>query len=490
MNSPFNEQRYKELLEGQEISEVKFSYVKQSCEVFRLDSFYYSKEFLYDEYQIDNINRKSLRDLSSSILSFGAYSLNNFVEYRNSGIPFIRGVNLKNGILDFNDVIFIDEGAHKLLWKSEVTPQTILLSMSGTIGDVAIAMPDYSYPMNSNQDIAKIRINDNINTYYVYAFLLSKYGQNYLKREARGSVQQHVFLSQMESFNIPIPSVSFQKQIEEIVLSSHSNLSKSNSLYSELQDIIVDKLGLNDWQPSKKIVNVKSLKDSFLSSGRLDAEHYQVKYDELEERIKTVSYKTIAEIQLFNARGVQPDYVEDGAVSVVNSKHILEEGLDYDNFERTTEAFLSSQKRAQISYGDILIYTTGANIGRTQVYLKYDNALASNHVNILRVKGVNPIYLALVLNSPIGRMQTEKLCTGSAQAEIYPSDIEKFVVPILDETTQESIASKILESFAMKTESKRLLNVAKEAVEIAISNSEEEALQYIKENENGGLLYN
>ena len=118
MNSPFNEQRYKELLEGQEISEVKFSYVKQSCEVFRLDSFYYSKEFLYDEYQIDNINRKSLRDLSSSILSFGAYSLNNFVEYRNSGIPFIRGVNLKNGILDFNDVIFIDEGAHKLLWKS------------------------------------------------------------------------------------------------------------------------------------------------------------------------------------------------------------------------------------------------------------------------------------------------------------------------------------------------------------------------------------
>lgn len=481
MNSPFNEQHYKELLEGLEISEVKFSYVKQSCEILRLDSFYYSKEFLYDEYKIDNQKRKKLRDLSSSILSFGAYSLNNFVEYRNSGVPFIRGVNLKNGILDFNDVIFIDKDAHKLLWKSEVFPKTILLSMSGTIGDVAIAMPDYPYPMNSNQDIAKIRINNKINTYYVYAFLLSRYGQNYLKREARGSVQQHVFLSQMENFDIPIPSISFQKQLEKVVLSSHFSLSKSDSLYSELQNLIMDKFGLNNWQPSNNLVNVKSLKDSFLSSGRMDAEHYQMKYDELEARIKTLPYKTIAEIQQFNARGVQPDYVEEGSVSVVNSKHILEDGLDYDNFERTTEAFLSSHERAQIEYGDILIYTTGANIGRTQVYLKDDHALASNHVNILRVRGVNPIYLALVLNSPVGRMQTEKLCTGSAQAEIYPNDIEKFIVPILDETIQESIAAKVQECFAMKAESKRLLNVAKEAVEIAISDSEEKALQFIKE---------
>ena len=157
--------------------------------------------------------------------------------------------------------------------------------------------------------------------------------------------------------------------------------------------------------------------------------------------------------------------------------------MDYDNFERTTETFLSSQKRAQIGYGDILIYTTGANIGRTQAYLKNDYALASNHVNILRVKGVNPIYLAFVLNSRVGRMQTEKLCTGSAQAEIYPSDIEKFVVPILDETLQEAIASKVQESFAMKTESKRLLNVAKDSVEIAINENEEKALQYITEND-------
>ena len=36
-----------------------------------------------------------------------------------------------------------------------------------------------------------------------------------------------------------------------------------------------------------------------------------------------------------------------------------------------------------------------------------------------------------------------------------------------------------------RNESKRLLNVAKTAVEIAIGESEEAALEYLKENENG-----
>ena len=45
---------------------------------------------------------------------------------------------------------------------------------------------------------------------------------------------------------------------------------------------------------------------------------------------------------------------------------------------------------------------------------------------------------------------------------------------------QETIAAKVLKCFAMKKESKRLLNVAKKAVEIAIFENEESAMTYIK----------
>ena len=49
---------------------------------------------------------------------------------------------------------------------------------------------------------------------------------------------------------------------------------------------------------------------------------------------------------------------------------------------------------------------------------------------------------------------------------------------------QLEISQKIQESFRLRNESKRLLYVAKIAVEIAISESEEKALKYLKENGN------
>ena len=396
----------------------------------------------------------------------------------NSHVNLISATSPRENVFDLSREVFISQKAHQENPRTALKENDVVVSTVGTIGNCAVV--DKSIlPANSDRHVGIIRIKEKYSPYVLSTFILSKYGRMQTLRESTGNVQLNLFIYKLKELFIPNFSDKIQIQISNGIKTALNKIEQARTLYLEVEYQLLNELGMKGWIPSNSQINVKRLKDSFLSSGRLDAEHYQIKYDELEEQIKTGSYKTIAEIQLFNARGVQPDYIEDGSVSVVNSKHILEDGLDYDNFEHTTEAFLSSQKRAQIGYGDILIYTTGANIGRAQAYLKHNYALASNHVNILRVKGVNPIYLALVLNSPIGRMQTEKLCTGSAQAEIYPNDIEKFIVPILDETIQENIAAKVLECFTMKADSKRLLNVAKEAVEIAISDSEEKAIAYI-----------
>src|SRR5690606_21778008 len=132
------------------------------------------------------------------------------------------------------------------------------------------------------------------------------------------------------------------------------------------------------------------------------------------------------------------------------SKNILEKSLDYKNFEKTDISYWDIQKKARIFKGDILTYTTGANIGRTQVYNSDKKALGSNHVNILRVKNQNPTYIALIMNSIVGKMQTEKLSAGSAQAELYPKDIDQFIVPILDLDMQSEIVNFVNQSFNLK----------------------------------------
>ena len=183
------------MLKGLEVTEIMLSYAKENNEVFRFDSNYFRKQYLVEEETIRSRKFSTLKTLGIDIKSFGAYSLNNDVQYLNRGIPFLRGVNMKTGRISFDNMIYIDKIANSLLWKSEIKPEMVLLSMSGTIGGVAIASKDWNYPINSNQDIAKIDTKGNINSYFLYAFLLSKVGQNYLRREARGSVQQHVFLS-------------------------------------------------------------------------------------------------------------------------------------------------------------------------------------------------------------------------------------------------------------------------------------------------------
>lgn len=461
-------------MEGLEISEILFSQLNNER---RIDAEYFSQKNIILASQLIKFGTFRIMDIAD--VTDGIHTSIDYDE--NSRINLISATSPRENVFDLSRQVYISKKAHQENPRTALKENDVIVSTVGTIGNCAVV--DQSIlPANSDRHVGIIRIKKDYSPYALSTFILSKFGRMQTIRESTGNVQLNLFIYKLKELLIPDFSSNLQTHIDKVVKTALSRIKQANLLYSEAVDFLLKELGMKDWRPNNSQINIKKLKDSFLSSGRLDAEHYQMKYDELEGRIKTVPYKTIAEIQQFNSRGVQPDYVEEGCVSVVNSKHILEDGLDYDNFERTTEAFLSSQKRAQIGYGDILIYTTGANIGRTQAYLKNDYALASNHVNILRVKGVNPIYLALVLNSPIGRLQTEKLCTGSAQVEIYPNDIEKFVVPILDETIQETIASKVLESFALKTESKRLLNVAKEAVEIAISDSEEKALQYIKEN--------
>ncbi len=51
--------------------------------------------------------------------------------------------------------------------------------------------------------------------------------------------------------------------------------------------MLLNELGLANWTATEKNTTTKSFKNSFVESGRLDAEYYQPKYDEIENRIKS-----------------------------------------------------------------------------------------------------------------------------------------------------------------------------------------------------------
>lgn len=434
----------------------------------RLDSEYHLKEFE----AIDLFKRKN-RSLFCKFEDFGltidcSAFYPGIEQYYGLGNNYlIRVQNVKNGVINYDTCETLPTLSSEYNTLKKVNPGDIVITKGGTIGEVGYVTKEAF----ASRDLIFIKSShiDSKTSKYLYLYFLTRFAYKQLIRSSSQCAQPHLTITLIKNFDIYKASDEVITDSEKLYDLSVESLIEANRSYSEAEELLLRELGLMNWQPEKKSYNIKQLKESFLASGRLDAEHYQVKYDGLEALIKAAPYKTIEEIQQFNTRGVQPDYVEGGDVSVVNSKHILEDGLDYDNFEHTTLDFLKYHSRAQIGYGDILIYTTGANIGRTQVYLKDEPAIASNHVNILRVQGVNPVYLALVLNSQVGRLQTEKLCTGSAQAELYPGDIEKFIIPILSEEKQQTIADYVQKSVSLRQQAKQLLENAKLKVETALA---------------------
>lgn len=76
-------------------------------------------------------------------------------------------------------------------------------------------------------------------------------------------------------------------------------------------------------------------------------------------------------------------------------------------------------------------------------------------------------------------MQAERDAGGSIIQHWKPSEIEQVIIPKLSGELQTQIAEKVQESFALKAESKRLLDLAKTAVETAIEHGEDKAIELL-----------
>ena len=407
--------------------------------------------------------------------SFGAYSLNNQVQYLDEGVPFIRGVNMKKGRVSFSNLICISEEAHSLLWKSEVKPGMVLLSMSGTIGDVAIASKNWKYPINSNQDIAKIDTAGKINPYFLYSFLLSKFGQNYLIREARGSVQQHVFLSQIENFEVPVFSSGFDSGIQKLVEDSDEVLNNSQSQYFQAEKTLLNALGIESFAATLESVNIKSFKNSFADTGRLDAEHYQPKFDHLLGLLKRDGL-TIGDVA--PPRHKRFESSKNGDFEYIEIGGMRGDGTVASERVRCVEA--PSRATQRVRQGDI-ITSTVRPIRRLSALVTsaQDNYVCSSGFVVLQPTQIAAETLLIYLRLPI----VCELMDLHTSASLYPAISEKDLlglpIPKIPISVQNEIASLVQQSFILKAQSERLLEATKRAVEIAIEQDEAAGMAYL-----------
>jgi restriction endonuclease S subunit len=437
----------------------------------RIDPEFYQPDYLLARDRVLLLPTKTIAQMAARVVSFGAYSLCNYIVWREAGIPYLKAENILDGYINYSEAMFIDEDVHAILSKSEVHEGQVLFSMSGTTGNAAVA---YKIPakLNASQDVAKITLRQGYSPFYVAAFLNSKYGRMQTQREIVGSVQQHVFLWQIKNFVVPIVPKDIENRVEALQREGLDQLSASNAFYSQAENLLLKELGLKDFQPKYELSYTDSLSKA-LGVHRVDAEYFQPAYDEIVNHLSTnfVTEK-LKDIVSLLKHGKQPYYVEGGEIPILIQKHLGSQYVNLDALNdqdtpRTDRKFIEKYPEYKVQSGDVLFYSVGAYLGRTNVLLTKIDAVPASFITLIRTKKniCSPMFLAVFLNSKVGQLQSGQRKSASAQQYIYPKDIGEFIIPILPDKTQQEIASLVQRSYEAREKAEELLEEAKNKVE-------------------------
>lgn len=491
MSLPFDEVRYASLMSRLEASEVKLSECLKIID-FRIDANTYKKDYIKTDNLISSMPHKPVKDCITKIQNFGAYSLCNNIVFCDSGYHFLMTQNVRHNFIDWSDMRYVDNGSHALLHKSHCSKNQVLVTMAGEyLGRVAVYNKDFI--SSSNQAIAKLTISKGFEPYYISTFLNTKYGQNQINRLKTITGQPNINMGLISELKIVILSDEFQKIVKDIVLGSYDLTNNSNHHHQTAQNILLTELGLADYRPPQTSVSVKTFSESFGSIGRLDAEYYQPKYDEIESKIS--AFKKIKIKNLVNypvSSGITPkaggnDYtVKEFGIPFVRAVDIIKDRVEIENCNYIKNKIHSGiLKRTQLKQDDVLFSIAGT-VGRCGIFDCTIEANINQAVSILRFDEavIKRLYLICYFNSCIGELYISKYARQGLQTNLNLDEVSNLEVPILDMELQKQISEKIQQSFNLRKKSVTLLERAKQAVEMAIEQGEAVAIKWLEEKEN------
>ena len=462
-------------MEGLEIVELNSKEFRVDNFDFRLDAEYFSK---LNMKLLEKIVRNGFKKIGD--FSFVTDGIHTSIDYsETSNINLISATSPRENYFDVSRKAFISEFAHKNNPRTALKVNDIILSTVGTIGNCAV-VTESILPANSDRHVGIIRSTIGFLPNYVSTFLLSKYGRFQTLRESTGNVQLNLFIYKIRTLKIANLSVLFQLEIDKLIIEAHSKRQQSQETYLSAEEILLESLELKDFEPSPDAINVKSYKDSFITTGRLDAEYYQKKYDDYMNLICSYpnGFETIQKSCNQKDSNFSPSKIKE--YNYIELSNIGKSG-DIKGCTTALGNELPSRARRKVNTSDVIISSIEGSLDSCAVVTEeYNNALCSTGFFIINSFKINSETLLVLFKSEPMQNILKKSCSGTILTAINKTEFQNIPVPIIDKKIQLTIKEKVSESFKFKKLSEDLLNTAKRAVEIAIEDSEEMAIEYLK----------
>lgn len=171
-------------------------------------------EFYRDKLLTFNSNTKQylLGDIAV-VTKLAGFEFTNYVKYSDEGeIIALRGLNVKNGKLNLEDVKYIDHSDLSKLSRSKLHIGDMLFTYVGTIGQVALIEEEDKYYLAPN--VALIRCDKKIimPEYMRYYFQSNQFWDKQINRLLQSSSMKNIPMEKIRKFEIAVPPIEIQKR--------------------------------------------------------------------------------------------------------------------------------------------------------------------------------------------------------------------------------------------------------------------------------------
>lgn len=136
-------------------------------------------------------------------------------DFVNDGVPFINAGHLNGRTVDFAGMNFITEASFQALGSGKVQKGDILYCLRGSLGKTAVITFEDAAAIASSLVI--IRCSDDVDVRFIHRYLACPLGQGEISRFNNGSSQPNLSATSVKEYEIPLPPLSEQKRIADIL---------------------------------------------------------------------------------------------------------------------------------------------------------------------------------------------------------------------------------------------------------------------------------
>jgi type I restriction enzyme, S subunit len=370
------------------------------------------------------------------------------------GIPFLSS----------SDIIgFRPERGKFLSLKTEriedlrIQPWEVLLSCSGTIGNVSLASPRIS-GWAVSQHVIRITAPDRYTAGYVAVFLRSQWGRPQLTGMVYGSVVQHIEPVHLQQVVIPdLPPVR-RGAIGRAFVDAALKRDEANDKLDAADSLISFELRLPPMPAHGRGPVISHIKASNWA-GRLEAAFHNPIARWVEQQLQTCGLVVLplSNDRLTHAINAVTKfrkriYIPKGGIPLLSSKQLFQiDPVELKGLARG--AHLNDMEEIGLKANMVMVTCSGTN-GRVQIVPTYMNDWGASQ-DALRVIAADDSWAGFIfawLASPYGQALLSRHQYGSVVTHLDRDMVGSIPVPIISETGRQGVATLVLNANRLRNE--------------------------------------